>query len=143
MGRLIGIDTSIWVYLFEDHPLFADFCDRILEDVRRGRVSAVFSDIGMVELLTGPKKQQRLDLALTYKEKLETFPNLFLVGTNPAIVEIASSLRATYGLKTPDAIHLATAMDARAEVFITNDARLMAVKEIRVQILSPNTSPPR
>jgi predicted nucleic acid-binding protein len=44
-----------------------------------------------------------------------------------AILEAAARLRASSpGLHTPDAIHLATAMDASCEVFLTNDRRMKA-----------------
>ena len=40
-----------------------------------------------------------------------------------------------YNLKTPDAIHLATALDFNAEQFITNDKTLQKVTDINVIVL--------
>ena len=48
----------------------------------------------------------------------------------------AAELRAKYGIKTPDAIQLASVISKNGEVFITNDERLDAVKEIKVLTLS-------
>ena len=39
-------------------------------------------------------------------------------------VELMSDLRAQYGLRTPDAIHLATTLLHGGQAFITNDACL-------------------
>lgn len=42
---------------------------------------------------------------------------------------------APYGLKTPDSIQIATAVNASADYFLTNDIRLKAVKEIEILVL--------
>lgn len=48
------------------------------------------------------------------------------------IVETAARLRATYNLKTPDSIQLATSIEADADCFLTNDVKLRAVKDLVV-----------
>lgn len=136
MGKLIGIDTAVLIYVLEDNPKFSSPARDILHSVETGRKQAIFSAIGMIELLAGPKRQQRYDLANQYRSMLIGFPNLTIMGINEQIVEIASDLRATYGLKTPDAIHIATAISAKADVFITNDKGLKNIKEIKIELLS-------
>ena len=131
----IGIDTPIIIYLLEAHPKFLPRARTLFDDIEGGKYTAVFSSIGMIELLTGAKKQKRLDLAADYRELLGQFPNLTIVGINEQIVEHASDLRAKYALATPDAIHLATAIDFGAKRFITNDRRLKKVKEIVVDVI--------
>ena len=54
---------------------------------------------------------------------------------NIDIAHRAAEYRARYGLRTPDAIHVATAVQARAEVFLTNDRRLRRVEEIDVLLV--------
>jgi predicted nucleic acid-binding protein len=44
----------------------------------------------------------------------------------------AAELRAAYGVRVPDALHLATAVVSGAEIFITNDRGLKRVKGIEV-----------
>ncbi|OGG72524.1 hypothetical protein A3A38_04160 [Candidatus Kaiserbacteria bacterium RIFCSPLOWO2_01_FULL_53_17] len=132
---LVGLDTSLFIYLLEDHPSYAPKAARIFDALRKGKHVGLFSALGMIEILTGPKKQGRDDLAAQYEHHLRHFPNLSIVGLNERIVWIASDLRAKYGIKTPDAIHLATSIDAGARTFITNDKSLRKVKEIRVVLL--------
>ncbi|VVB86864.1 PIN domain protein [uncultured archaeon] len=47
----------------------------------------------------------------------------------------AAQLRAEYGLKTPDAIQLASVIHKNGDVFITNDRGMENVKEINVLTL--------
>lgn len=138
MGRsLVALDTSLLVYLFHARSPFHDEAVAFWRRIERGTDHAVFSQIGMVELLTGPKKRGRLDLALSYRRVIMSVPHLTLAGLSDPIVEIASDLRAKYGLRTPDAIHLGTAIAADADVFLTNDRNLKKVKEIKVELLRP------
>jgi predicted nucleic acid-binding protein len=41
---------------------------------------------------------------------------------NPGIAARAAQIRATHGLRTPDAIHAATALQSGASGIVTNDA---------------------
>jgi predicted nucleic acid-binding protein len=51
------------------------------------------------------------------------------------VIERATDLRASYGFKTPDALHLASAIEEKADVFITGDSKLAKCKEIRVEVV--------
>jgi predicted nucleic acid-binding protein len=66
----------------------------------------------------------------------------FFAGTEVAILEVteavvekATEIRANLNLKTPDAIHLATAILAAASGFLTGDRNLARCTEIPVEIL--------
>ena len=54
------------------------------------------------------------------------------------LVERATDLRAAHGLRTPDAIHLATALCGGASVFLTGDATLKRCSGIAVEVLTPS-----
>jgi len=51
------------------------------------------------------------------------------------IAEQAAELRAEYGIKTPDAIQIATGIFGGAAIFLTNDGKLEKVDEIEVIVL--------
>jgi predicted nucleic acid-binding protein len=65
------------------------------------------------------------------------FGNTRVVEVSATIVETATELRSRYGFRSPDSIHLATAIEARADVFLTGDALLARCAEIRVSVLIP------
>lgn len=60
---------------------------------------------------------------------------IVLVEVSPAIVERATDIRARYNLKTPDALHYATAVEAGAAVFLTGDRGLSRCSEVPVEVL--------
>ena len=60
--------------------------------------------------------------------------------TQPILRE-AARLRTTTKLKTPDAIHAATASDAGCALFITNDAGFRGVGSIPLVILNDLLTP--
>lgn len=60
---------------------------------------------------------------------------LLLLEVSAAIVERATDLRARYNLKTPDALHYATAVEAGAAVFLTGDQALLRCSEVPVEVL--------
>lgn len=135
MGQKIGLDTSVFIYLLEEDSRFLSAVRKILKPIEEGKNRGVFSCIGMIELLTGPKQKQHYDLALQYREFLSRFPNLTLCGISEDVIDRASDLRARYNLHTPDAIHLATAY-AEDAIFITNDKALKRVKEVEVVMIN-------
>ncbi len=63
-----------------------------------------------------------------------TFPAEEAVGDAATAAEFSSDLRARYGLRSPDAIQVATAVHQRADSFVTNDAGLRRIKEIQVML---------
>ena len=135
MGEKVGIDTSVLIYLLEENPQHRKAAKACMLKVQSGAYEAVFSAIGLIEILTGPKKSGQYELAARYRELITRFPHLTVQDLNENIVELSSDLRARYGITTPDAIHIATAIDFEAKKFITNDRGLKKVKEVIVETL--------
>jgi predicted nucleic acid-binding protein len=135
MGEKVGIDTAVFIYLLESNREYGKRAERVLTAVEHGELEGVFSNIGVLELLVGIKKQGRNDLVVQYKDYLLHFPHMTIAQVNEAIVDSASSLRAQYAITVPDAIHIATALDFGAKRFITNDKKLQSIKEITIDLL--------
>jgi len=52
------------------------------------------------------------------------------------IIDRATQLRADHGFKTPDAIHLATALTHHADTFLTGDRALSRCEGLRVEVVT-------
>ena len=93
------------------------------------------SIITRLEILVKPIEEGDDILADEYKLILENFPHLEVAPVDAGIADLASSLRAKYKLRTPDAIQLATSIAKGAQAFVTNDESLKKVKEIEVVVM--------
>ena len=145
MGRLeddikrfsrIAIDTNALIYLMERHPKYFTIVRELFNAVEIGKVYAVSSTLLITEVLTKPIKDGNKGLADRYLAFISTFPNLGLREIDQNVAHQAAKLRARYGLKTPDALFLATALKEKAEAFITNDVRLKGIENIEIVLIN-------
>jgi len=135
-GKIIGLDTMVFIYHFEENQVYSSLTFSIFESLEKGNFNAVTSILTLLEILVKPKKENNSLLTERYKLLLETFPNLQVKNINENIADIASSLRANYNINTPDAIQIATSLEEKADIFITNDVTLKKISEIKVLLLS-------
>jgi predicted nucleic acid-binding protein len=133
--EVIGLDAMSFIYHFEKKPHFGPITKVLFAHIQAGKVSAVISVLVAGEVLTGVKKVGNREMILRYRHILSEFPNLALHDADMRVMEKMSDLRAAYSLKTPDAIHMATALLHGAQAFVTNDAGLKRVKEFDVLVL--------
>jgi len=71
-------------------------------------------------------------LAKQYEAFLTRSRGLRLDGMTTDTCRIAAQLRGAYGIKTPDALQLATALMAKCSTFITNDLALPPIAGVRI-----------
>ena len=90
-------------------------------------------------ILVKPIKDQNIKAIKDYKFLLNNFPNLKMVNIDPEIAEKGAELRARYGIRIPDALQIASAIENHATIFISNDNKLKKVKEIEVAVLKEIT----
>ena len=135
-GKIIGLDTMVFIYHFEENQIYSPLTFSIFESLEKGHFNAITSILTLLEILVKPKRENNLILTERYKILLETFPNLQVKTLDENIADVASSLRANYNINTPDAIQMATSLEAQADIFITNDTSLKKVTEIKVLLLS-------
>ncbi len=121
---LVGLDTSVWIYHLEANERYLGLTTQILDAVRAGRPKAVTSVITLMELNVRPYKLNQPGVALHYEAVVTNFPHLQLFDVDRAIARRAAQLRATYGLRPADALHVATSFVAGATAWITNDRAL-------------------
>jgi len=119
--RLIALDTSVFIYQIGANARYLDFTDHVFSWLERPGSHGVTSTITLTELLVQPYRdfdERRVDEFYGF---LSTFPNLRWVAPNLEIADLAARLRASHRLRTPDALHAATALHAQASGLITND----------------------
>ena len=135
-GDIIGIDTMVFIYHLEDNLKFSNITEKLFDNIENGKYHAVTSIITLLEILVKSKMEKNFQITLDYRDLLLTFPNLKFSQVDLQVSDIASTLRAKYKIKTPDAIQIATAVSEKAKVFITNDEQLKIINDIDIILLS-------
>jgi predicted nucleic acid-binding protein len=134
--KIVGLDTAPLIYFIEDDPRFAGHLSEFFEAVELGQIRIATSVVTLLEVLVRPFREQQVDLAKRYREILLSSTGFDTLAVSAEIAEQAAQLRATHGLRTPDAIQLATAITAGATAFLTNDARLAKVAPLEVLVMA-------
>lgn len=130
--KFVGLDTNIFSYHFHQDPLFGPLTKEIFDLLSLNRLRAVTSIITLIEILSVKASSAKIK---GLKKLFSEIPNLAVVEVNEEIAYKTAQIRRKYGFRTPDAIQLATAVQAKAKVFITNDERLKKIKELKVKLI--------
>jgi predicted nucleic acid-binding protein len=114
----------LFVYLLEAEPRFGPRVREIHEEMMRRGNRLCTSVFTVGEVLTGPLKKGAGPIADRIRsyfrsDAIDVIP--FDFGT----AETYSRIRAANSVRGPDAIHLASAAQARSDLFLTNDHRLL------------------
>lgn len=117
-GALVVVDTAPLIYLLEDHPRFLPLFLGLFEADAAGDLRIAISTIALAEVLTGPLRHGHDALAQRYERALARYT---VAPVSSGIAALAARMRARYGLKLPDAIQLATALELDAAALVTHD----------------------
>ena len=135
-ARGVVIDTNVFVYLFEDHPEFAEVADFVVGSAAAGAFHGVVTPITAAEILVKPLRLKRADIADRLRRTLRSLPNIEWASLSAEAGFLAGALRAAYGLPLPDMLQVATAMQSAVPCLITNDKALQRVTEVRTFLLT-------
>ena len=135
-NQKVGLDTMVFIYAFEEHPAYLALLRNFFGALEKGEIEAVTSTISITECLVQPYRKKDFSLAAHYMVLFRNFPHLSIIAMTDDIAERAAFLRARYNLKTPDAIHVATALVSGARAFLTNDETIPAVEGIDILVLA-------
>lgn len=133
--RLLYIETAPIIYFVEDHAVYADKMAVVMGYATTGRLRLLTSTLTRTETLAKPIQQQDKEIEDKYRELFDHGRNFFTIAINNVIADRAAALRARYGLRSPDALHLATSIASGCEAFLTNDHQLRRVSETTILVL--------
>lgn len=132
-GNIVGMDTAPLIFFIEENPTYTEIVDPFFEAVERNEFSVVTSVVTLLEVLVHPFQAGDDKLAQKYRDLLFNSQGLMTLPLTPEIAKGAARLRSTYRrIRTPDAIQMATALNANASFFLTNDATLPSLPDLRI-----------
>ena len=131
----IYLDACSIIYLVEaESPFHEVVVRRLLQHRADPGSQLITSRLSCLECRTRPVRENDGKLLAAY-DKLFDASRMLMVEITAEIVASATTLRARYGFKTPDAIHLASAIGEKADVFLTGDSSLARCTDIAVEVL--------
>ena len=128
------LDTTAIIYSVERNEPYCTLLDPVWRQAEAGRLAIVCSELVISETLVRPIRESNSDLEAVFRSLFAT-REMVLVPATCQLWEDAARLRAETGLKTPDALHAATALRADCSLFITNDTGFRRVQGLPLIVL--------
>jgi predicted nucleic acid-binding protein len=134
-GQHVYFDTNIFIYAFEATARYRTELAALASLLDDEACAVITSEFTLSELLTKPFRDNMLKAVAHYRDMLEDSTVLLAPVTRSVLIRSAM-LRGQLGIKTPNAIHAATAADTGCTAFLTNDAAIRLPKSIELVMFS-------
>jgi predicted nucleic acid-binding protein len=121
--RRIYWDSMLFVYFLEGHPQFGPRVRQIHQEMTQRGDALCTSIFTVGEMLTGPEKTKAFVRVKETKEYFES-KEVELIPFRMSTAEAYAKIRAANSVLPADAVHLASAAEAQADLFLTNDKKL-------------------
>lgn len=131
----IYLDACCFIYLVEGQPEWRTVVEQRLRSLEP-LSKLITSQLARLECRTKPMRDGNRSLLERY-DTLFGADRVAVLDVSEQVIDRATDLRARHGFKTPDAIHLATALESSAAEFWTGDAALSRCTDIAVTVLLP------
>jgi predicted nucleic acid-binding protein len=131
----MALDTSPFVYWLEENPTYFDVSKHIFKLVEERKTKVTTSTLTLTEALVLPYRMQDWRRVYRINAVLDTYPHLEWLPPTVPIARRAAQIRAAFNLRTPDAVHAATALISGATAIITNDPIFRRVPSLEVLLL--------
>ncbi len=131
-ARRIYLDTAPLIYWVEGHSDYIATMDQFIDAIETSPLQALTSVLTLTDVMVQPLRRGNTDLAQTYQNILVSRDDYTLVSITAEIAISAGEIRARYAFRTPDAIHVATAIATDCDTLLTNDAAMKRVTDLNV-----------
>jgi predicted nucleic acid-binding protein len=131
---LVYLETTAVIYTVERYPTYWPLLEPLWMTAQTQAIEIVSSELTLLEALVGPLKSGNPILEQAFESAL-LGTEMRLLPITQVILREAARLRAAINLKTPDALHAATAQLAQVALFVSNDLDFRKVPGLPVVIL--------
>ena len=128
----VALDTAVFIYFIEESPTFLRLAESIFLAIDAGSLLAVTSTLTLLETLVVPIRAGSTRLAQRYENLLTQSRGLYLMDLDRPVLRRAAEVRALEGLKIPDALQVAAALETGCTAFVTNDRQIPTIEDLRV-----------
>ncbi len=132
---IVYVDANSAIYSIEKIEPYNSLLLSMWQGAQAGDFRIVSSELLLLETLVKPLRTADAVLEASFRALLLSSHELRLMPITISILDSAAHLRAATGLKTPDAIHAATALAVGCDLFVTNDRNLTRVPGLAIALL--------
>jgi len=123
------IDTNVFIYLLEGEPRFAGPVAEIMAEADTCEITLVTSEVAICECMVGAHRRGDPDLIAQYEAFFdEAAQVLEIIPAGSGIMAQAPAIAGTLRLKILYALHVASALLAGCDGFLTNDAGIASIE---------------
>jgi predicted nucleic acid-binding protein len=131
-GSRVYFDVNPIIYFIEQNTQFAEAVTPVFEMIGDGSIVAYTSELSLTEILIKPIRDNLNQVIQAHKELLLD-PELFtLISPNQDTFLLAAELGGKMSMRTPDAIHMACAIESKCKYFVTNDKGIKSTGDVSV-----------
>lgn len=136
IGTFAYVDSAVLIYKIERCQPFMSVAAPLWEALYRETIEICTSELTYLEVMVKPVKLKDSALITCYRAAMFNALGFYLIPITWPIWDTAITLRAVYNLKTPDAIHAATALLNHCGLFVTNDPIFKRVPGLNAVVLT-------
>ena len=136
LGGTVYVETPTVIYTVEAHPVYSPLLRPLWQAAQAQGLQVATSELTLMETLVHPIRNRDSALQAAYERLLLSMPEVRLLPLTQDVLREAARLRADIpGLRTPDALHAATAPLSVCSLFLTNDAGFRRIPGLPLAIL--------
>lgn len=137
----VYLDTNALIYSVERVAPYWTLLRPFWQAAQSGAFIILSSEITLLETLVKPLRERNSRLEQRYRRLLTATREVRLMPISRPVLEQAAQLRAALAIKTPDAIHAATALQENSALFVSNDANFRRAPGLTLAILDDYITP--
>jgi uncharacterized protein len=131
-GSRVYFDVNPIIYFIEQNTQFSEAVTPVFEMIGDGSIIAFTSELSLTEILIKPIRNNFNQVIQAHKELLLDSEIFTLISPNQDTFLLAAELGGKSSMRTPDAIHMACAIESKCKYFITNDKGIKSTGDVTV-----------
>lgn len=131
---MLYLDSNVFIYAAINTEEIGQKARVLLQKIQEGEEQAATSALTFDEVFWSIKKRKP-ELAIETSYALLNFPNMEIIPADRKLALSALRIIDEYNLAPRDALHAATAIDAKADYIVSTDPHFDKLKELKRQLL--------
>ncbi len=122
-------DSNVFIYSIEKiDKNKSSIVQELFDSIVKNDSQVITSELTLGECLVKPRKDNNMLLETLYVDSIFNNKNIFLESIDIEVLFLMADIRAKNNFRTPDAIHIATAVKNNCSAILTNDKQFKALE---------------